>query len=281
MESFVAKRYSRKHQRVESLFLSKPIISNVEYIVKNHLDKMKGNALTISSDDFVLSEEGIVICMDIAGYGTACKYATDNMHTFNENGEQSATFFRTSVAFYFYSSLSAIGISQVHVAGDGFIAGMPKRHFPNQKIEMAIKLIIKAYKNIVDKIEEMNSYIKDEDSQMGSRLSIHYGDYKYGRIAQSRSMAADFDGASIIEASRMESGLREFTKGPISTAEATQEDIKKAREYSKKHMIISSTKTENLVGQLSALEEDLKNIGEIDLNIKEFDAKARVYKFEI
>jgi hypothetical protein len=47
---------------------------------------------------------------------------------------------------------------------------------------------------------------------LGSRLAIHYGGYRYGKLSQAVSLVTSFDGNEIVAVSRLEQGLRSITK---------------------------------------------------------------------
>ena len=207
LDKVLKERYSLGHERAESLFLSKPLISNLDYVLKlpQSLSQLKATAISIESKYFRFDEEGIVICADLAGYGSACKYAIEKMHSFTESGTDIATYFRESVGSLFYMFLASVGVSQIQMAGDGFIAAIPKRHFINNDIKTTLMSFMNAYLNMIDKIDEFNQAIADQSKRVGSRLALHYGNYRYGRIALSRSISADFDGGSIIEVARLRS----------------------------------------------------------------------------
>jgi len=258
------------HNKSERLFLSKPLNSNIDFVLKNesYLASLKSNAIKLNKDDFIIEEEGFILSFDLSGFGTVCKYATENMHSFTESGHNIATHFRESVAYLFYNFLSSLGIAQVQMAGDGFIAAFPKRHFIADDLNDVFAIIFKSYYSMLKKINEFNSSIKDSSKKVGSRLALNYGDYKYGRIAHGRSTSPDFDGANIIETARLEGGLREFTKGKDMI------DVDLQFEHT---VIVSENLFSNLHNQIFE-ENFLVFISEYDIYVKEMISKGHIFK---
>lgn len=288
LEDVVIPRFSAGHGRVERLYLSKPIISNLDHVLSspNEFARLKDRAITLSAEDFSLQEEGVVVCMDLAGYGTVCKYAAENMGSFHEFGPEIATHFRGSVANLFYSFLGRTGISQVHIAGDGFIAAMPIRHFPDGSCSKAMNLFMSAYTHLLDAIDRLNGYIADPSKRIGSRLALHYGQYSYGRIAKTRSISADFDGASIIEVARLEGALREYIKGPIEIQDISQpinSPVRSTEALAEElagndHTVICSSEIMDRASNWLSTTGGMEQVTELRVSIKEFVTDAVVYR---
>jgi len=237
METVLKSQLSEKHARVERYYLSKPLVSNLDYVLssKETISAMRSRAIRLSDEHFKYEEEGIIVCVDLAGYGTACKYALENMHSFNDYGESISMYFRHSIARIFYDFLSILGVTQVHTAGDGFIAAIPKRHFRIVGEDRIVDELFCSYYAMLGRVLELNNAIKDPSSWVGSRIALHYGSYRYGRIATTRSVASDFDGASVIEVARLEAALREYTKGSLHSTKCDQGDVQGTRKSSLAH----------------------------------------------
>lgn len=285
LDNVLKDRYSLKHDRIEHLFLSKPLVSNLDYIIQSpqHLATLRTGAISLKSNDFQLDEKGLVACADLAGYGAACKYALEKMHSFTESGKTIATSFRESVACLFYRFLATVGVSQVHTAGDGFIAAIPQRHFIDGDAVSTVRAFIYAYRAMLSEIEQFNSAIADQTKRIGSRLALHYGNYRYGRIALSRSVSADFDGASIIEVARLEGALREYIKGPIqrSTVKDTGKKRNKNDTQSLSHAMICSETLLEIVGSMFDDNMGLSFRTEIPIRIKEYESSGHVFYVDV
>ncbi len=199
-------------------FLGKPLLSNVCRVIDSpeKVAALSASAIELEPNLFRHDCSGVLLFGDLLGYGKACKYAVEEMHSFEQVGEAINDGFTTNVTELLYRFFISTGISQAHCAGDGFLAALPCRE---DDVERELGKIVKEYMDIVAAVDEMNEAIKDPASKIGSRLVIHYGKYSYGRIAGPLSFSADFNGHEIIAAARMDDGLRAFVK-----SEATSED---------------------------------------------------------
>lgn len=258
-------------------YISKPLMTNVRHILSQQgaVEGMKAHAIKLASNEFVVNEKGILVCIDLSGYGTASKYAMEQMHTFSKNGSKIAEEFRDSVAVLFYKLLVRIGVSQVHMAGDGLICAIPVRHFINGSSEKTYKNLMLHYMSLLKEIGKLNKFIKNSDKKLGSRIALHFGSYRYGRIAGIRSFSSDFEGSNIIEVARLEVALREYVKGPVShsvKSAASQSFNDKPR-----HSMICSKEFCDAIGDPSQGTRVLF-ISDIKVGIKEYHRNAKVYQ---
>lgn len=287
MDTILSSRESASHDRTERCFLSKPLISNLDYILgsNDRVSNLRANAIPLDPSDFRHEEEGLLVCADLAGYGTACRYALEHMHSFTDTGATIATYFRESVACLFYRFLSQIGVSQVHTAGDGFIAGVPARHFHGGSLAQTLVCFLAHYQSMLRKVEKFNEAIADESKKVGSRLALHYGKYRYGRIALTRSISSDFEGAAIIEVARLEGALREHTKGPVQAFASAPKGKRKATQpqpaNSHSHTIICSHTLADIAGDTINGYRGIAFVAEIPIRIKEYESQARVYSLSV
>ncbi|MCP4650472.1 MAG: hypothetical protein GY853_10385 [PVC group bacterium] len=290
LDNVLLEKYSDSHKRPENWFLSKPLISNVDAILSSpqNIESLKSKQIKLSDKDFVREERGILFKMDLAGYGTACKYAIENMHTFEEKGENIATSFRKSISVIFYEFLMQLGIMQVHLEGDGFIAALPNQHCYHEDIFDTISFIIKKYTELLRNIEHFNKFIKDDSKKVGSRLAIHFGDYTFGRVAKTMSLATDFDGASIIEVARLEGALSSIIKG--SNQNTKSSGSKKTKKQNNNinlfhgclHNLIISEDFHSKFGNGDLAKMDtLKFINQFKVKIKESTLNAYIYNLMI
>ena len=63
-------------------YLGKPLISNLHQIIGSDesLADLSSRAISLTPMEFRREEEGLLVAVDLAGYGTACKYAAEHMH---------------------------------------------------------------------------------------------------------------------------------------------------------------------------------------------------------
>jgi hypothetical protein len=260
----------------ERFYLGKPIMTNVCVALRDgdHRKSMAAAAIDLRTDLFFREQDGLLICADLAGYGRACQYATSQMHSFDQTGREIATRFRESVASLFYEFVCKVGIQQVHMAGDGFLAGLPLGNSCGDLTEV-IPTILDSYSQLLRRIETLNGCIKEENIRVGSRLAMHYGHYRYGRMALARSFTADFDGASIVEVARLEQGLAAATKGQASVDDPRLKPLKGA-----KHTLAITSDLALRASEILSARHELSFLGEFLLGAKESSLEASVFRLE-
>ncbi len=120
----------------------------------------------------------LLFCGDIANYGAATAYASQHVVGFDDVNPEAALF-------------RDARISQVHTAGDGFICALPV--LEERAIRTDLKRFAKAYAAYLSGLEHLNARIAEhvesaprreaKASTLGSRLAVHYGTYRYGKIS--------------------------------------------------------------------------------------------------
>jgi hypothetical protein len=130
-----------------------------------------------------------------------------------------AAILRDSATVGFTNLFLDAGINEIHLAGDGFICAMPLGR-PSEA-SAALRRFARAYAAYLEVLEDLNGrieafVIKDTAQAraplLGSRLAIHYGPYRYGKMSQAASLVTSFDGSHIVRVSRLEQALRAITK---------------------------------------------------------------------
>ncbi|MEU1444268.1 hypothetical protein [Streptomyces mirabilis] len=205
-------RPGEEHGRSERWFLGKPLMSNVEYVLSDEMRRLgiSEEYIDVPPDLFCREERGVLCVVDLAGYGTALRYAFEYMHTFSMTANNAQDEFRRRVAHELHTMLGDLGTTQAQFAGDGFVAAFPERAFPDTA--ELITGVVARWEALVDLIEQLNGSIRAPDKRVGTRMVLHQGEYTYGRIAGTRSFAAAFDGTAVIEAVRLEQGLATASK---------------------------------------------------------------------
>lgn len=195
-------------------FLGKPLISNLQRVLERdqEVDKLKRTAMSISDSHLFVEENGAVGVADIAGFGEACKLAQERMPNFFQTGTEIARLFRARLAEYFVSLTGSAGISQAKSTGDGFLCAMPIRKSARLSIVERLSRLLSGYTQTLDVFDRMTELAATAsppwDKVIGSRLALTYGDYRYGRVGGLNSLAADFEGSTIVQAARLEAGLK-------------------------------------------------------------------------
>jgi hypothetical protein len=276
LDSVLQPRYSKRHERTEQWFLGKPLASNIAQIIRTpeQLTALRDRAIPLQPRHFRHEEEGLLCTADLAGYGTALRYAREEMHGFGFRGEQMAGLLQSSLIRHFDVMFSQFGVSQVRTLGDGFVAAFPKRVFPN--VADTVADLIGYWRRFLEALEQLNRDIRDPGLAMGSRMALHYGAYQYGRIGLGRSFAPTFDGASVVEVTRLEQGLALAVKG--GAAERSGTDDRAAAVRGQRHVLaISDTAYAQCSARLADLSDHLVFQGRMPLDAKELKWEARVY----
>lgn len=279
-ESF-KERYSYEHGRSQSYYLGKPIATNLASLLVNkaELENIRATAVSLNNSDFVYEEEGILVSMDLAGYGRAAEYAKDNMHSFAEDGGHAATRMRRTVNELFYAVVNSLETTQMQIAGDGLVFAVARRYFRDRSMESALNDILHSYVWTVRGLEIMNACIRSSGSRLGSRIAISYGRYNWGRISGTTSQRADFDGDDVIGVVRLESAVREW--GASSGTECPMLDVGRIAEgqdqSSWRHRLVVSEELYGDVSQVFVGNGNLVALGKLHVTEKERQVRGVVF----
>lgn len=220
-ESATRVRHCDRHGVDELMFIGKPMVTNLAAVVGAPQTRswLREHAFEIARHDFYAEHEGLLVCGDIANYGGACKYASRHMHGMKIGDEDSDVVLRDLATVAITRIFHDAGLSQVHTAGDGFIAAVPA--LP-EDADACLERFLAAYRTFMQVLDQISDqlarhYYESEETgtpppSLGSRLAVHYGSYRYGKMAQAASLITGFDGAAVIDVARHEQGLRRITK---------------------------------------------------------------------
>ncbi|MFI9384237.1 hypothetical protein [Kutzneria sp. NPDC052558] len=260
-------RYSAAHKREEQWFLGKPLMSNIQHVMATPgLRARLGSAsIPLPRTLFTRHEQGLLVAVDLAGYGTALKYAREQMHSFGSDAESIQAVFRKSIGTHFDRMLGRLGAMQVQTAGDGFVAAFPSRVFYD--LPGLVADLLARWRQFVGEIGRLNLEIREEGLRVGSRMALHFGEYEYGRIGGIASYVPAFDGASIVEVARLEQGLAGAMRGRHEGLEP------------KRHYVAVSQALRYVLGEgWSAADGLAGRVGVLDLEAKEFRDRAEVWE---
>lgn len=267
-EAATKKRKCRVHQDRHTLFLHRPLATNLRFITETPARRaaLRDHAVELEPGDYHRRFEGVLFCGDIANYGAACAFAERHMGNFKEGGPEAATMLRESSMIAFSRLFLRAGTLHVHTAGDGFICGLPCS-LKQRDITASIKSFLSAYKDLADEIDRDNDRmasldLEAEPPQLGSRLAIHVGDYSYGKTGLAASLLPAFDGAAVVTVSRLEQALRNHIKqgsGPsghriaLSADAAALCDVSKLNCLTNESAFQGASKEASLQGKLFTL----------------------------
>lgn len=273
-EKMTQLKTSIPHQRNERWFLGKPLMSDIDYLLADSHARQQISATSIPIDAslFTRRETGLLCAVDIAGYGTALKYAAEHMRSFSDEPDVIQQTFRKSITAHFNQILAKLGVMQVQLAGDGFIAAFPSRVF--EDVKETVSALLGEWVELIGRVEELNSAIPDRSFRVGSRMALHYGAYEYGRISGAQSFAAAFDGAAIIEVARLEQGLAAAIVAGTRDLEGTGPRLSRRHHY-----VLVSTSLRTVLGEhWEPGQGELTEVGEVNLAAKEFAGTGEVWE---
>jgi hypothetical protein len=261
------------HNVEHTLFMRKPLATNLQHLLDRadtrHL--IREGAVEVKREHFFTQYGGILFCGDIANYGAACRYVRDKMsgQLFTRPDEDQALaddILRESAAIGFTQMFLDAGISHVHTAGDGFLCAIP---CADPQLRVAFGDFFAAYHRFLAWLEMTNQQITqhasrngDKAPQLGSRLAVHAGEYRYGKIGLAASVVPAFDGAAIIDVSRLEQGLRAHVKQSRAPPPGTH------------HLIVSTTAKQHIGSLESGV---LQHIDDRRVTSKESEQPASLY----
>jgi hypothetical protein len=217
------RRHCRVHKQKETLYLEQPLASNLSAVLEDEDERhaVASRATRLEKDHFAREYRGLLFCGDIAGYGAASSYAEHRMGGLSDTDH--AAILRDSATVAFTDLFLDAGIGQIHIAGDGFICAMPLDK-PSEATA-GLKRFAIAYAAYLARLDDVNERIRAYFAKtatsnsglppiLGSRLAIHYGVYRHGKMSQAASLVTSFDGAEIVRVSRLEQALRAIRKDP-------------------------------------------------------------------
>ncbi len=283
-EAVTRTRYCEIHRRTERLYRSTPIEANVCAVIEDDEQRrdLKRQAVQLKRDVFFREYAGLLFCGDIAGYGAATSYAEGYMRDFSK--QDYGAVLRDSAAVAFTDLFLAAGVTQVHTAGDGFICAMPLAAWPadisSGAVRNALDQFATAYIEYIESLDVLNDQLKRHAAAnatgkapvLGSRLAIHYGQYRYGKMSQAASLLTGFDGREIVAVSRFEQGLRAVSKTPALARRHRIHDLA--------HVAAASKEAMSAWGGKRGLPPCLAPLGTFKAVSKEFKGAATLLQLE-
>ncbi|RNH98592.1 hypothetical protein EEZ25_26180 [Micromonospora aurantiaca] len=184
------------------MFLGLPLMTNLATVLSApaEINRLKSSAIEIGSEYFFHDQYGLVLVLDLSGYGRTVRYVAENMNSLDAGGRELADFFRARLAQWFAELLAAIGARQIQHAGDGFVCALNRADAP------ALKALGAELRKFQDRIEQISAHLPDE-YQLGTRFAVHAGNYRYGRVGSALSAVPGFDGETVVTAVRLEQAL--------------------------------------------------------------------------
>jgi hypothetical protein len=276
----VSERHCIHHGVRELLFIGKPLATNLSHVVdsKATREALAARAKEIPREAFYTDHHGLLVCGDIANYGSACMYATRHMQGIDIRGDDAATLLGDLATSAITRIFHDAGISQPDTAGDGFVAAVPVE--PGEALDAYLRRFLAAYRrftSLLDAVSDRMASHHDPGSdgqepppRLGSRLAVHYGRYRYGKMAQAASLTTSFDGPAVIDVARLEQGLRAIMK---DESRSTQLGIR-----DEQHIVIVSVEGLKAIGE-TGLPPGLVGGHEVTATSKEAVAQAHVYEF--
>jgi hypothetical protein len=259
-------RDSKTHGRAEKWFLGKPIQSNVQHVLSSveRVSAIAAKGFEIEAKSYARSESGLIWVVDLSGYGATLKHVGATMHSFRESGSQAQDFFRQEVTEQFQIMLGELDVTQAQIAGDGFVAAFPDRVFPS--IIETRDRIVSRWCEFLAYIQILNKSIREPDRKVGSRMVLHIGSYRFGRIGGPRSFSPAFDGGPIIQAVRLDQGLSAAIKS-----------LSDCPSGASNHFLAVSEELNTLTDG-HELSSNWKSLGMVNLSAKEFQGQSKLYR---
>ena len=263
---------SETHDIDELWFLGKPLHTNIRFLLESpeKSSELRQNVLNLEKEHFHRQETGLILAGDLAGYGTTLKF-------YNERSlKGSEDIFRHGVVKYIEDFVTRMGTTQVQIAGDGFLSALPSR-VSTDFTELCERLVQEWEKFLLN-VDKFNRKIPDQDKRTGSRLALFYSDYLYGRVSQTASFQASFDGASIIQAVRMEQALGSASKACKVVTDAKGKKTKLDR--LKNYITFLDDEKMSPLKQILANSSKWEELGLMEVEMKESKMHVLVFEFK-
>lgn len=198
--------------RYEYYFRGKPVAEHVVRLLgqQNEVRRLVDQSISIPKHLFLYDEQGLLIKFDISGYGQLCEYVRSNMGTFNVTGPSVEGWLNGAIYKTFMAQIARCGTMRIRLEGDGFVAAVPRKYYPNGSVVQAVVRVIESLASIRVALDSFNSSIPDIRLHIQSRAAIMEGAYRYGRVGELASDGAEFEGPSITAVCRLEEGLKHY-----------------------------------------------------------------------
>lgn len=257
--------------RYEWYFRGKPVAEHVVKLLsqQNEVRRLVDQAIPIPKSMFLYDEEGLLIRFDISGYGQLCDYVRHNMHTFDVTGPSVEGWLNGKIYKTFMAQIARCGTMRIRLEGDGFVAAVPKKYYPNGNVVEAVVRIVESLASIRVSLAGFNSSIPDIGLHIDSRAAIMEGAYRYGRVGELASDGAEFEGPSITAVCRLEEGLKHYIQKCKSQASEEKESRPSLDESNQYPNLVFDARLYTLAkAKLDAMKIDF--IGEQEVNVKEY-----------
>jgi class 3 adenylate cyclase len=194
-----------------ALFRGKPLVSHLARLLADpdQVEGLVARATRIPRQWCVLDESGVLLRVDVAGYGRLCEYVRANMRSFQEDGQAIERWLNNSLYKTFVNELGACGAARVRLEGDGFVAAFPTPLEDSSGVSRRIGMIVALVGRIGSAVRSLNTSIIDTSRHVYCRAAICLGSYRFGRIGELASDGGELEGSAITEVSRLEQVLKD------------------------------------------------------------------------
>ena len=195
-----------------ALFRGKPLVSHLARLLADpdQVEGLVARATRIPRQWCVLDESGILLRVDVAGYGRLCEYVRAHMRSFQEDGPAIERWLNNSLYKTFVNELAGRGTARIRLEGDGFVAAFPTPLEDSSGVRHKIGMIVALIGKIGSAVRGLNESISDASRQVYCRAAICLGSYRFGRIGELASDGGELEGSAITEVSRLEQALKDY-----------------------------------------------------------------------
>lgn len=255
------RRASPTHLRSESWIAGKPVQSNLEAVLRDEVmsAQLRATAISVPHEEFYFRDTGLLVSCDLGGYGKAVARAHE-MAGLLGSGTDVAESFTFTIASALQEFVARAGTVQVQLAGDGVLLALPDR--VGDDLGERVARVLDAWRATISVVEDLDARAGWADFHVGSRIALHYGAWRYGRVAGPISVRAGFDGAAVIDVVRFEQGLADWTR---------------RRDPSPLHAGVLSLELYSLISTGSL--PDILD-GRADMAVKEFEGVGVIFNME-
>jgi hypothetical protein len=193
-------------------FRGKPLATHLARVLanKDQIASMISRACPIESRWCFLEECGLLLRLDVAGYGRLCEFVRTHMRTFLEDGTAVEHWLNNSLYKVFMNELATCGAARTRLEGDGFVAAFPISLDEQKEIRLRVKAVLRLVFRIRAAVVSLNQSISDKSRHVYCRAAICVGNYRFGRVGELASDGGELEGPVITEVSRLEQALKEF-----------------------------------------------------------------------
>lgn len=181
-------------------FAGRPLYSNLSHLIQTTKirSQIRSSSFNIDESLFYISENCIIISLDVSGYGRYSHFLSNNIVTPFEKGNQIRDRWMGTIDSLLSTFCLNAGFLWTQFAGDGLVAALPF----NEKEHPEVSRAFTSIKSLIKDLSMINSNLSEREN-IFIRASAHIGKVRFGRISGPITSVPSFSGDDIVRSVRL------------------------------------------------------------------------------